>query len=294
MQMDDEFSKELFKDYIESLDPRKRYFYQSDIENFKKFETNIDDQLKVFDITFFNVTYDKILQRIEETKIIYKDILSKPFDYTTDETFETDSDKISYVTNKKELIDRWRKELKFSNLSNYDNIYAEERSKKEKDPSYIMMSEADIEKEARQSTLKYMDSYFNDVIDDKSREDWFEGYVNTIVGEFDPHTYYLAPKSKEDFDQRMSGKLEGIGAVLNKNMDYIKIVQLVSGGPAWRSNELEVEDIILKVKQEHEDEALSIVGMPIKDAIKFIKGPKGTKVTLTIKKVDGTIKEITL
>ena len=294
MQVDDDFSKELFKDYVQNLDPRKRYFYQSDIENFKKFEMNIDDQLKVFDITFFNVTYDKILQRIEETKIIYRDILSKPFDYTTDEIFETDSDKISYVTNKKELIDRWRKELKFSNLSNYDNIYAEERSKNEKDPSYIMMSEAEIEKEARESTLKYMDSYFNDVIDDRSREDWFEVYVNTIVGEFDPHTYYLAPKSKEDFDQRMSGKLEGIGAVLNKNMDYIKIVQLVSGGPAWRSNELEVEDIILKVKQENEEEALSIVGMPIKDAIKFIKGPKGTKVTLTIKKVDGTIKEITL
>ena len=118
--------------------------------------------------------------------------------------------------------------------------------------------------------------------------------VNTIVEEFDPHTYYLAPKSKEDFDQRMSGKLEGIGARLQKRMDYIKIVELISGGPAWRSKELEVEDVILKVKQENEEFPVNIVGMRINDAIKYIKGPKGTKVTLTIKKVDGTIRDVTI
>ena len=118
--------------------------------------------------------------------------------------------------------------------------------------------------------------------------------MNTIVEEFDPHTYYLAPKGKEDFDTRMSGKLEGIGARLQKRMDYIKIVELISGGPAWRNKELEVEDLILKVKQEDEEYAVDIVGMRINDAIKYIKGPKGTKVTLTVKKVDGTLKDITI
>ena len=92
----------------------------------------------------------------------------------------------------------------------------------------------------------------------------------------------------------MSGKLEGIGARLQKRNDYIKIVELISGGPAWRSNELEVEDVILKVKQENEQYPVNIVGMRINDAIKYIKGPKGTKVTLTIKKVDGTIKDVTI
>ena len=292
--MDDAFSTQLFKDYVENLDPAKHYFYESDIEDFKKFETNIDDQLKVYDITFFNITYDVILKRIEEAKILYKEALAEPFDYTQDETFNTDYDMVSYVKNKREMKELWRKEMKFSTLSNYDDLYTEEKQSKEKDSTYVMKSDQEIEKEAREATLKYMDIYFNDVIDDLKREDWFEVYVNTIVGEFDPHTYYLAPKSKEDFDTKMSGKLEGIGARLQKRMDYIKIVELISGGPAWRSNELEVEDVILKVKQENEEYALNIVGMPINDAIKFIKGPKGTKVTLTIKKVDGTIKEVTL
>lgn len=292
--MDDAFSVELFKDYIENLDPVKRYFYESDIEDFKKFETNIDDQLKAYDITFFNVTYERMLKRIEEAKVIYKEVLSQPFDYSKDESFNTDYDKIGYVKNKKEMKDRWRQQLKFSTLSNYDDIYTQEKMTKEKDPSYVMKTEQEIEKEARETTLKSIDIYFNDTIDDLKREDWFAVYVNTIVEEYDPHTYYLAPKSKEDFDTRMSGKLEGIGARLQKRMDYIKIVELISGGPAWRSNELEVEDVILKVKQEKEEFPVNIVGMPINDAIKYIKGPKGTKVTLTIKKVDGTIKDITL
>ena len=294
IQLDDKFSSEFFDDYIKNIDPVKRYFYESDIKDFKKFETNIDDQLKVFDITFFNVTYERMLKRIEETKVIYKDVLSHPFDYSKDETFDTDYDNVGYVKTKKEMFDRWRKQLKFSTLSNYDDIYSEEKQAKEKDPSYVMKSEAEIEKEAREATLKSIDIYFNDTIDDLKKDDWFAIYVNTIVEEFDPHTYYLAPKDKEGFDTRMSGKLEGIGARLQKRMDYIKIVELISGGPAWRSNELEVEDIILKVKQEDEEIPVNIVGMPINDAIEYIKGPKGTKVTLTLKKVDGTIKEVTL
>ena len=294
VDFNDAFSKELFSDYIENLDPVKRYFYQSDIDDFKKFETNIDDQLKVYDITFFNVTYDRMIKRIEEAKQIYKEVLSEPFDFSKDETFNTDYEHVGYVKTKKEMKERWRQQLKFSTLSNYDDIYTEEKQAKEKDPSYIMKSEKEIEKEARESTLKSINIYFNDYFDDLQRDDWFSIYVNTIVEEFDPHTYYLAPRNKEEFDMKMSGKLEGIGARLQKRNDYIKIVELISGGPAWRSNELEVEDVILKVKQENEQYPVNIVGMRINDAIEYIKGPKGTKVTLTIKKVDGTIKDVTL
>tara|TARA_R110000868_G_scaffold720_2_gene5217 strand:- start:13889 stop:16060 length:2172 start_codon:yes stop_codon:yes gene_type:complete len=292
--IDDAFSKELYSNYIENLDPVKRYFYQSDIDDFKKFETTIDDQLKVYDITFFNVTYDRMLKRIEEAKVIYKEVLSEPFDYSLNESFNTDYEHVGFVKTKKEMKDRWRQQLKFSTLSNYDDIFTQEQQAKEKDAAYVMKSEKEIEQEARESTLKSIDIYFNDYYDDLQREDWFSIYVNTIVEEFDPHTYYLAPKSKEDFDQKMSGKLEGIGARLQKRNDYIKIVELISGGPAWRSNKLEVEDIILKVKQENEEFPVNIVGMRINDAIKYIKGPKGTKVTLTIKKVDGTIKDVTI
>ncbi|WP_092851671.1 carboxy terminal-processing peptidase [Algibacter pectinivorans] len=290
--LDDEFSAELFSDYIEIVDPVKRYFYQSDYEDFEAYKLTIDDQLKATDITFFNVVNARMLKRIEEAKEIYKEVLSKPFDYTIDEDFDTNYENSTFAKNKKELKDRWRKQLKFSTLSNYDDIIEEEKRAKEADPDYVAKSEEQIEKEAREATLKSINIYFEDYIDDQQREDWFAIYVNTIVEEFDPHTYYLAPKGKEDFDQRMSGKLEGIGARLQKRMDYIKIVELISGGPAWRSNKLEVEDVILKVKQEDEDVAVDIVGMRINDAIKYIKGPKGTKVTLTIKKVDGTVKDV--
>lgn len=292
--MDDAFSAELFSDYVRTIDPLKRYFYQSDIKDFEKYKLTIDDQLKVSDITFFNVTHERMLKRIEEAKSLYKEVLSQPFDYTKDEVFDTNTENTTYAKNRKELKERWRKQLKFSTLTNYDDIYLEEKQAKEKDASYVMKTEEEIEKKAREATLKSLNIYFNDNIDDLKREDYFAVYVNTIVEEFDPHTYYLAPRNKEVFDQRMSGKLEGIGAGLQKRMDYIKVTYLVSGGPAWRGKELEMDDIILKVKQENEDEAINIVGMRIDDAIKLIKGPKGTKVTLTIKKVDGTIKDITI
>ncbi|MDD7886559.1 carboxy terminal-processing peptidase [Flavivirga sp. 57AJ16] len=292
--MDDEFSAELFTDYLEILDPVKRYFYESDFRDFEKYKFFLDNQLKATDVTFFNVVNERMLKRIEEAKAIYKEVLSEPFDYTIDEVFDTDYDNSAFAKNKREMKERWRKQLKFSTLSNYDDLITQEKMAKEKDPSYVMKTEAQIEKEARESTLKSIDIYFNDNIEDLQREDWFAIYVNTIVEEFDPHTYYLAPRGKEDFDQRMSGKLEGIGARLQKRMDYIKIVGLISGGPAWRSNELEVEDIILKVKQEDEEYPVNIVGMRINDAIKYIKGPKGTKVTLTVRKVDGSVKDIVI
>jgi carboxyl-terminal processing protease len=292
--LDDAFSAELFKDYLEIIDPVKRYFYESDYKDFEKFKLTIDDQLKATDITFFNIVHERMIKRIEEVKGIYKEVLSEPFDYSMDETFNTDYEYTGFVKNRKEMKERWRQQLKFSTLSNFDDLMEQEAMMKAKDPSYVMKTEKEIEKESRESTLKSIDVYFNDNIDDFQREDWFAIYVNTIVEEFDPHTYYLAPKNKEDFDQRMSGKLEGIGARLQKRMDYIKIVELISGGPAWRSKELEVEDVILKVKQENEEFPVNIVGMRINDAIKYIKGPKGTKVILTIKKVDGTIRDITI
>lgn len=294
IELDDAFSAELFKDYIEITDPVKRYFYESDYKDFIKYELTIDDQLKASDITFFNVVNERMMKRFDEAKEIYKDILSEPFDYTIDEDFDTDSENKPFAKNKKEMKERWRLQLKFSTLSNYDDIFSQENQAKEKDPSYVMKTDEQIDKEAREATLKSLNIYFEDYIDDQNREDWFAIYVNTIVEEFDPHTYYLAPKGKEEFDTRMSGKLEGIGARLQKRMDYIKIVELISGGPAWRSRELEVEDVILKVKQEDEEFPVDIVGMRINDAIKYIKGPKGTKVTLTVKKVDGTIKDITI
>ncbi len=287
-EMNDDFSTEVYTDYIDQLDPLKRYFYKSDIEEFEKFKLLLDDQLKEYDISFFNLTHERLVQRIEESKAIYKDVLKDPFDYALDEIFNSDYENLDYVKNKKQMKDRWRQQLKFSNLANYDDLMIEQETIEEK------KSLTQIEEEARAETLKSIDLYYNDYLDDLVRKDWFSMYVNAIVTKFDPHTNYYAPEDKENFNQQMSGKLEGIGARLSKRMDNTKIVELISGGPAWRGNELEVGDIIMKVRQEKEEESVNIVGMRLDDAIKLIKGPKGTTVVLTVKKVDGTIEDISI
>ncbi|HIO25890.1 MAG TPA: tail-specific protease, partial [Flavobacteriaceae bacterium] len=198
-----------------------------------------------------------------------------------------------FASSKKELKERWRKQLKFTTLSTFYDLKKEEEAKAKDDEDYTPKSDAELEKEARETTKSSLDEFY-DLNEDFERKDWFTIYVNSIVEEFDPHTFYFAPRDKERFDIQMSGSLEGIGARLQKKMDNIKVVEIISGGPAWRSEELEVGDLIQKVKQEDEKEAVSIVGMAIDDAVDLIKGPKGTKVTLTVKKVDGTVEDITL
>ncbi|WP_027880995.1 carboxy terminal-processing peptidase [Mesoflavibacter zeaxanthinifaciens] len=291
--VDDAFSKEIFEDYLEQVDPLKRYFLKSDIDDFKKYETEIDDQLKAYDISFFNAVHERLIKRQEEAKAYYKEILEKPFDFSKDEEYNADYENLEYSKNKKQLKERWRQQLKFNTLSNYETlIEQQENDEAKEDNTEAPKSLTELEDEARNETLKALDNYFTDYIEDMERKDWFAMYVNTIVEEYDPHTSYMAPVDKDRFDQQMSGKLEGIGARLQKKMDYIKIVELISGGPAWRDGQIEVGDVILKVRQGDEKEAVSIVGMRIDDAIKLIKGPKGTDVVLTMKKVDGTIEDI--
>lgn len=289
--LNDDFSDKVFDDYLDQLDPFKRYFYDSDIKEFSKYRNQIDDQIKDSEITFFNLTHERLLQRIEESKEIYKDVLANPFDFNVDEEFSADYENLSYVTNKNEMRERWRQQLKFSTIANYNDLIEQQEQSNDADEKKKTLAE--IEQEARQATQRSLDELY-DFIDDRQRKDWFAVYINAIVGEFDPHSRYFAPEDKDRFDVMISGNFEGIGARLQKKMDAINVVEIISGGPAWRQNELEVGDQILKVKQENEDKATSIVGMRLDDAIKFIKGPKGTEVTLTLKKVDGTIEDITI
>ena len=212
---------------------------------------------------------------------------------------------------------RWKQQLKFTTLASYYDLVEEQKSGKKSsesenddeetsgssdeknttinidNKSLAPQSMAELEKKARETSKNSLDEYF-DFTKDLQRRDYFGIFLNTIVEEFDPHTNYFAPPDKERFDLRMSGKLEGIGARLQKKNDYITVIEIISGGPAWRSEKIEVGDAILKVRQEDEKDPVSIVGMRIDDAVKLIKGPKGTKVTLTVKNVDGTISDKTL
>jgi carboxyl-terminal processing protease len=298
--INDEFSANVYEDYLKQLDPFKRYFYESDIKEFSVYTNELDDQIKAYDISFFNLTHKRLLERIEASKEMYKDVLDEPFDFTLQESFSTDYEILSYVKSKKQMKERWRKQLKFSTIANFDDGLTLQKDNYEKafkaddtGENTTPKTEKEIEIDARAATLKSLNELYS-FIDDRQRKDWFSVYINAIVEEFDPHTFYFAPEDKDRFDVAMSGNFEGIGARLQKRMNAIIVNEIISGGPAWRQNELEVGDHIIKVKQEDEDEAVDIVGMRLDDAIKFIKGPKGTNVTLTLKKVDGTIEDITI
>ncbi|MBK0370671.1 carboxy terminal-processing peptidase [Flavobacterium agrisoli] len=291
-EINDEFSKGIYKDYIEGLDPSKRFFLQSDIDEFSKFELLLDDQFKNKDLTFFNLTYTRLQRRMEESKKRYKTILAAPFDYKKKESLNTDYENTPYAKNSAELTDKWRKQIKLSTLSSLVTKEKMEEDKKKKDPSYKPKSYAVLEKETRDNSLKSLDEYF-DFIDDLNRKDYFSVYVNSIMSRFDPHTSYFAPEEKERFDVNISGKLEGIGARLQKKNDYTEISELISGGPAWRGKQLQAGDLILKVAQGAE-EPVDVVGMRLDDVVKKIKGHKGTEVRLTVKKVDGTIEVISI
>ncbi len=299
--INDDFSASVFEDYLTQLDPFKRYFYASDIKEFEAYKDQLDDQIKAYDLTFFNITHQRLLERIEESKKTYTEILEKPFDFSKSEDYSSDYEKLTYVKNKREMKERWRQQLKFSTIANYDDALVQRDtdaeanglSENEKPESNDKKSLKVVEKESREATKRSLDELY-DFIEDRQRKDWFAVYINAIVEEFDPHTFYFAPEDKDRFDVAMSGNFEGIGARLQKKMDAIIVNEIISGGPAWRQNELEVGDQILKVKQGDEEKQVNIVGMRLDDAIKFIKGPKGTVVTLTLKKVDGTVQDINI
>lgn len=314
-KIDDKFSATVYKEYLKALDPMKRYFLQSDIDEFSKYEYLIDDMIQLKELSFFDLTYERITQRMNEAKGIYTEVLEQPFEFESDDVLNADYDNIGYAKDAEELKERWKKQLKLNVLSTItDNLKIQEgkveeeeefdefgepivkeekkTDKKAKDKKPVeKKSFEQLEKEARESALKSYDEVF-EFIKDLERKDWFAIYLNSIVERFDPHTFYFAPEDKEKFDASMSGSFEGIGAVLRKKSEGVEINELVPGGPAWRGKEIETGDIILKVGQTKEEEPIDIVGMRLDNVVKLIKGKKNTTVFLTIKKIDGTIKVI--
>ena len=291
--MNDDFSEQVYKSFIDGLDPNKRYFTQKDLKEFSKFKYEIDNQLLQDDVSFYTLVYGNFTKKIKNARSYYGELLAQPFNFKKNETIDIDYDKVSFAKNENELIDYWRKQLKLNALSRIQDKLDKQEANLKKDKKFKKKSFKDLEIEARAEILKNMDELYLR-IEELEHEDWFSTFLNSVVGAFDPHTTYMAPRIKERFDQDMSGKLEGIGARLLKKGIYTEIFELVSGGPAWKQGDLEAGDIILEVAQ-GDKEPLDIVGMRLDDAIKFIKGKKGTEVRLTVKKkLDGSTKVISI
>ena len=289
--LNDDISEQIFHTYLENIDGQKRYFLQSDYRDFAKYMYQIDDQLRELDLTFFDLTYQRLMLRMNEVENLYASLLSRPFDFEKKESFDMDYEEQLFPLSQTSRAEKWRKQLKLSTLSVlYDKVKETEKKEEESTAEYVSPSWVVLEEEARTTTRENMEDYFN-LMNELERKDWFDIYLNAFVLQFDPHTNYFNPDDKDRFDMNMSGKFEGIGARLSKRDQAIKVVDIIVGGPLWRDQLVEVGDEIQLVRQE-EGDAVDIRSMRLDDAIKLIKGPKGSTVHLTIKKVDGTIETI--
>lgn len=280
ISIDDNLSENLYHSFIKQLDNQKRFFLKSDIREFEKYKYLLDDQIKEYDLSFFNLVYQRSKIRIEEAKSYYEELVNNKFNFNLNENIDLDFEKKEYARSKSEIKNRWRKQLKFSTL--------DIATLKLGDTLSVINDR--IYNESIAIVKKNTEDYF-EFITDLDRDDWYSNYLNAFLTQLDPHTYYFQPEDKDRFDVNISGKFTGIGARLTKTEGNIKVVEIIIGGPVWKDKLLDVGDIIIKVAQENE-EPVDIVGMKVDDAIKLIKGPEKSIVSLTVKKLDGSIKEV--
>ena len=279
IDLDDNFSVKIFDDFISKLDPQKRFFTVNDIRQLNRYKYKIDDQIKNYQLEFFEETYKTYNQRVIDAKLFVDKVFETDFDFSENEFIDLNNDSIPFSIGKNQLFERWRKQIKYSVL----DIVTQRYSSDSLDFNEIKINAI--------STVKKNTNDFFDYANELDRDDWFSVFVNSFVSQFDPHTFYFKPDDKEKFDVSISGKFDGIGARLSKADGNVKIVDVIIGGPVWRDKLLDVGDVILAVGQ-GDDELVSIYGMKLDDSIKLIKGPAGTVVTLRVKKIDGQIQDV--
>jgi len=289
-RIDDAFSKEIFTEYLKRLDPSKRVLLEKDINKLSKYEAKIDDEIHGAPLDFFAALDEIYKARLVEAEDIYKQLIDKPFGFEKDENIELDWDKVGFASSENERKDRWRKYLKFQTLERYNDLLEQQEKNKTKADFVTKTNEA-LEVDARGKVKKAMDKYFDRLKNKFDENERFAVFVGTITNEMDPHTDFFPPVEKRSFDERLSGRFFGIGALLMQEDDKIKIRSVTAGGPAWKSGEIQANDIILKVAQ-GSGEPEDLTGSTTDDAVKIIRGAEGTEVRITIQKPDGTQKVI--
>jgi carboxyl-terminal processing protease len=296
-EIDNNLSKEAFKVYLERLDYGKQFLLESDVKKLEKFRDRFDDMIVEGNLEILDVSSELMNKRIGQIEKNVETILSKPMDYNKKDAIETDSKKRTFAKTEKDLFGHWDRLMKFEVLNRIvdkkeeqNGLMTDEKGNKKKPLSDKKLTDVEIEKDAREKTLKSYKKFFSRLVNEK-RSDKLDKFYNSITKVFDPHTNYLVPEEKEDFDIDMSGKLEGIGAILREDNSYIKVERIVPGSASWKTKEVEAEDIILKVGQ-GKDEPVDVVDMSLRDAVKMIRGKKGSEVRLTIKKPNGLIKVV--
>lgn len=291
--LNDEFSQKIFDRYINELDPEKNMFLKSDVDSLRKLYGNtIDEEMRGAPVQFFKAAGDVFNRRMEEAALLADEWLAKPFSFTSDERVQLEGDKLEFAANKAEIRERWRKKMKFMTLERYSEAL-DVRAKNKGKADFEVKTDVALEKEAREKTKKIVDRLFERFRFKFSDDDKFNVFVNAITTYMDPHTEFFPPVDKRYFDEEMSGRFFGIGASLQYDDGNIKVASILTGSPAWKSGELQAGDIIQKVA-EGDAEPVDMTGFTVTDAVKVIRGKKGTEVKLTVKKTDGTLKVISL
>jgi len=309
LELDDEFSNLVFENYLQAIDPSKRFLLQSEVDQLSIYKDELDEQVKMKDFEFFNASIEIIETSRERSQRIFKEILAGDLSQIDEKAVQTDREKRPYSQNEAELKDLWEQLLKYDyNNRLLDKVSQQKDEKDDEGKENELAIEGELvkvdvsEKDEEPKTLEELkeevtekieetyEDWFDRMSQDK-RSDRFETYINSITHLFDPHSDFYNPKEKQDFDIRMGGKLEGIGARLQTDGDYTKVSSIVPGGPAWKGKELAVDDLITGVTQKGE-EPVDITGMRLDDVVQKIRGKKGTVVILTVKKVDGSTADV--
>jgi len=263
LQFDDAVSANIFDNFIEEIDENKLYFLQSDIDDFKKFRLSLDDELRQEknNLNTAYYIYNVYLKRVYERLERNKQLIKEKYDFAADEYYETDRKKVTYAKTLDEADKEWRKLFK--------NTFLEGKFTGETP-------------DATASKLEKRYDNFKKNLAKTTVEDVFQMYMNALAMAYDPHTNYFSPVAASNFNMSMNRSLEGIGATLTSENDYVTIREVRPGGPAFKSKKIYKDDRIIAVAQGDDGEMVDIVGWRVDEAIQLIRGKQGTVVRLKI------------
>jgi carboxyl-terminal processing protease len=283
-KMNEALSIEIFDLYLKQLDYQKRFLLSSDVTTLHSFAPHIAENLLHGTSVLPEAGYNALKERIGQVEKMVDQIMAAGFDVEKNEVYETDPKKIIYVDDLKGLKDRWRKIIKAQVIYKYLELVEDQKKAKKKLP------DDELWKQAKEKESKVNKDFFLR-LHQETLQDHYDRFFNSIARAFGPHTDYLPPTQKENFDIEMRGSLEGVGASLRDENGFVKVVGIIPGGPAAKQGLLQAEDIILQVAEKGAD-PVDITGMRLDEAVRLIRGAKGTEVILTVKKPDGTKKVI--
>lgn len=302
-KIDASISEKAFKEFLKKIDGSKQFLTKEDIKQLEVYKNKMHEEMVSGDFGIVTKSVEIMKKRIALAESVRKEVFKGQFDFNGNETVQLDPEKRDWVGSEKDLKENWKLVFKQATLNRYLQLIDEQddkiekkddkkAKKKVKPKTEKKLSDAELRKKAHEVVSDRFKKIF-ERLNKQDRDDMMDNFYNSIAGVLDPHTVYMPAKKKEEFDIDITGKLEGIGAVLQEDGSYIKIVQIVPGGPAWRSKELEVDDVILSVAQ-GDKEPVDLTDMRVDDAVRYIRGKKGTEVRLTVKKADGTRKVVPL